>query len=94
MDTTTITWDQFERDYQPFRNSFDPNASYDGFMHETFGRELEHVAACVSLDPDRVWTLIDGDDGPVIVDGYHHVNRLGYFLTRQPANGSTVVTDD
>jgi hypothetical protein len=33
-----------------------------------------------------VWTLVEDDDGDaVIVEGYHLVNRLGYFITAKPA---------
>jgi hypothetical protein len=29
-----------------------------------------------------VWTYVDGDGGTYIVDGYHLVNRIGYFITQ------------
>ena len=34
-------------------------------------------------NPNRVWTLIDSDDGLVIVSGYHLVNRVHYIITTE-----------
>lgn len=54
-------------------------------MHfETYGIELGYVLATADLEPDRVWTLVDGDDGTYIVNGYHLVNRIAYFITEVP----------
>ena len=41
--TQQINWEQFEADYKPVKNHIDNNASYDGFMFETYGAELEIV---------------------------------------------------
>jgi hypothetical protein len=31
-----------------------------------------------------VWTYVDGDDGTYVTNGYHLVNRIGYFITEVP----------
>jgi hypothetical protein len=72
----------WEAKYQPMQNHIDPKA-YDKF--ETYGEELEFVRTINSTEPNRVWTLIEGDSGNLwIVNGYHFVNRLNYFITKNP----------
>jgi hypothetical protein len=55
---------------------------------ETYGVELGYVLATADLEPDRVWTLVDGDEGTWIVNGYHLVNRISYFITEVPYLGN------
>ena len=70
------------RDFRPLRNHFDENAAGDGFMFETYGIELDFVRA---QNPHHIWTLVEGDNGRLyVVDGYHLVNRLGYFVAEIP----------
>jgi len=84
IDTTYPAWekelDAWEEKYKPVRNHFE-----DSDKFETYGEELEFVRA---QDPRCVWTLVDGDDGNLyIVDGYHFVNRINYFVTEVPFEG-------
>jgi len=59
------------------KNHLDDNASYGGYMFETFGAELEYVKA----QPEEiVLTLVDCDDESEVIEGYHWVNRVGYFV--------------
>lgn len=67
--------------YKPIQNHIDENAAFGGTMFETFGAEYDFV---VSQDPAKVWTYVDGDGGSCIIDGWHFVNRLGYFITEVP----------
>jgi hypothetical protein len=81
-----LNWeDQFDawhKKYQPMDNHIDTNA-YDKF--ETYGAELDYVLSIANSEPDRVWTLVEGDDSNLyIVSGYHLVNRLNYFITKNP----------
>lgn len=72
------TW--FEK-YQPIKNTFrSAEASFDGTLFETFGKELEHVRLA---DPSKVWTLIDAEGSTIIESGFHYVNRIGYFITER-----------
>lgn len=86
MTTTTLEWEQeledWERKYKPIKNHIADNGD-DKF--ETYGAELDFVLA---QDPKCIWTLVDGDDGNLyIVDGYHLVNRINYFVTAVPFDG-------
>lgn len=89
MSTTTYPeWEQeldaWETKYKPIKNHIE--GDYDGDdKFETYGEELEFVRA---QDPRCIWTLVDGDDGNLyIVDGYHLVNRVNYFVTEVPFEG-------
>jgi len=83
-----IEWAEFEETYKPVKNPIDPDASYDGFMLETYGAEFEEVANANIIN---VWTIIECDDPNdidetimIIVNGRHYVNRMGYIITEKP----------
>jgi hypothetical protein len=86
--STTLDWEQELDDwtvkYKPIKNHLDDNASGDGDMFETFGPEVEFVRA---QDPRCIWTLVDCGDALYIINGYHFVNRLNYFVTEVPFDG-------
>lgn len=72
--------------YKPVRNTIGSIPSFNGCMFETYGAEYDAVRAA---DPARVWTYIDGDNGGTyIVNGWHYVNRIGYFITELPFDDS------
>jgi hypothetical protein len=74
-------YDAWDAKYQPIQNHFDPK---EGSKFETYGEELDYVLSIANTEPARVWTLVDGEDGLYIVSGYHLVNRLNYFITKNP----------
>ena len=81
-----LTEDEWFKQFKPIPNHLDENASFNdgehGYMFETYGDELEFVKA---QDNNRIWTYSDGDDGGTYIsDGYHVVNRIGYFVTAVP----------
>ncbi len=80
----TLDEDEFEAAFQPRLNRLNQNASFNGWMYETFGKEFEAVRAVAKRSPGRVWTLVDSG-GITLISGMHFVNRLGYVLTRRPA---------
>jgi hypothetical protein len=77
-----MTYDEWFETYKPFKNNIDLNAPFDGYMWETYGHEEQQV---MCSQPNQIWTIVDGDDGLVLVDGYHYVNRFGYFICEVPA---------
>lgn len=90
--TKVVTRDyfQFFDDFTPEKNHLDPQATMDGELFETYGSELEYVLKVHSRHPDRVWTVTDTDGIVAITDGFHIVNRMGYLITRESADPSTV----
>ena len=85
------TWEDFVEKYNPVKNDIVEGASFDGFMFETYGKELERLKelADTSKINDKngyhVWTIIDGDGTDcILLNGWHAVNRLGYIYTENP----------
>lgn len=70
--------DEFDARYKLELNPYDSHAAWDGHWFETFGRELEHVAA---QDAGRVWTLLEGEEHLWVAAGPHLVNRVGYLIS-------------
>jgi len=73
-----ISYEKWLEKYHPVKNPFDTNAPYDGCMFETFGKEVEFVR---SQPNEKVWTLAECDGRTFICEGFHFVNRIGYFIT-------------
>jgi hypothetical protein len=78
-----LTEDEFDAQYHPVKNHLDDNASFDGCMFETYGKELLHVVDCLKGTKRQVWTIIESDcnDNIYYVSGMHIVNRLGFLVT-------------
>lgn len=76
-----MTYDEFIDTFRPVKNHFE-DAAFDGYLFETYAEQADYVR----WQPERrIWTIIEGDDGELyLVDGYHWVNRLGYFITEVP----------
>jgi hypothetical protein len=84
-----MNFEEWQSRYCPIDNHLDDNASFqdengNGIMFETFGDELQYVLDIANTEPNQVWTYIDGDQGTWITNGYHLVNRIGYFITAVP----------
>ena len=73
---TKMTFDEWVNNYKPLTNensvplALETYGEYDKFVREQ--------------DPNKIWTLVEGDDGEWIITGYHWVNRLNYFVTEIP----------
>jgi len=83
--TKAPTTDDWRKKYTPVENPRgDLGWGFDDKCHlfDTFGSDLDFVKKQKS---DHVWTLVDGDDGtPMLVAGFHFVNRVGYVVTKEP----------
>ena len=76
--------DTWEETYRPINNSGDEYASWNGQLFETYGNDEEAVVTVARQEPRRVWTLVDTGNTLSIVNGFHYVNRVGYFITEEP----------
>ncbi len=94
-----LTFEEWELRFKPIRNHIDPNAAADGRMYETFGAEVAFVFSRNTTHPGTVWTIVECDDEDaaeldeegdtcapswLITDGFHLINRIGYFVTELP----------
>ena len=90
-DLIELTEEEWFDKFKPIPNHIDDNASFQtedgvGYMFETYDDELRFVQ---SQEPNRIWTYCDGDDrGTYIFQGMRIVNRIGYFVTTVPFDGS------
>jgi len=86
-----ITEDNFDEVFKPQTNHLErakANKSiadedvcgFNGWMYETYGEDLDFVRKTAQENPKKVWTILDGDEGMFYVTGFHHVNRIGYFV--------------
>jgi hypothetical protein len=75
----SLTWKEWEEQFIPISNHL--SKDIDHKMFETFGEEWDFVKA---QDSKNVWTWLSGDGCDVIVNGFAYVNRLGYFITKNP----------
>jgi hypothetical protein len=72
-----LTWEEWVEQYKPHTDEFgDPK------MFDTHGEEGKSAA---STPNELVWTYLEGDTGTLITEGYHYVNRLGYYITEVPS---------
>lgn len=67
-----LTDDQWYAEYEP-----------TGKMYETYGEEMNYIN---EMPDNLVWTLVDGDEDSVVVNGRAYVNRLAYYVTKKPHN--------
>lgn len=86
-DLHTYTEDEFDELFPLLPNHLNPHAGWccdesHGCLFETYGSELAFV---LTQDRRRIWTLVDGEnDTPVLLSGFHIVNRIGYLVSRVP----------
>ena len=75
-----MTWDEFVSEFKPVKNTQGDDA-WGGCMFETFGQDINIVLAA---GREKVWTLFSEGNSIWIGEGFHIVNRLGYFITEVP----------
>lgn len=89
-----MSYDNWFEKYKPVMNHITnegENGSYNGRYFETHGKELEYVQQFAETNPNKVWTLLTGTEcGDVLTNGFHYVNRYGYFITEVPFEGDDV----
>lgn len=77
----TMNFEEWELMFKPIKNYIEEDSALDGCMFETYGKELDFVR---NHSFYNVWTLVEGDKGLYIIEGYHVVNRMGYLITSNP----------
>jgi len=82
LPVTYLTEDEFKSKFTMVKNHLDDNASLYGFMFETYGAEVDYIASLAKTN--TVWTYLEGEDDFYFVTGMLLVNRIGYFVTKEP----------
>ena len=90
MDTfIEMDFDEWCATYKPIPNNIVEDSSFDGAMFETYGDEVAFVK---KADPAYIWMYGDGDDGGTYIwNGWHIVNRIGYFITEVSCPPDTTI---
>lgn len=94
-----LSYDKWIETFTPQTNITTAGSAFDGTMYETYGADLAEVLIWADGKHRHlhVWTLVENDDGDLVIcEGYHRVNRMGYFLTGMPAEAGVqyIVTLD
>lgn len=77
------TIEDWEEKYNPLPNP--RKDERDGFDYILFDTHDEtDLATIKGYDPKRIWTLLETDEGMVIVHGFRWVNRMAYLISQVP----------
>jgi hypothetical protein len=84
----------FESWFETYRPVANPNGRAFGFddtnyMFETYGSDLAEVERVRSADA-LIWTIVESESGDILIEGYHFVNRAGYFIASVRHTGERV----
>jgi hypothetical protein len=87
-----MKFESWWENYQPVVN---PNGRAYGvddtnYMFETYGQELAEVHRVRSVDESLIWTIVETERGDVLIEGYHFVNRVGYFIASVGYTGGPI----
>jgi hypothetical protein len=78
-----LTYDEWLETYKPIRNPFNKDLDVDPMRFDTEGEQH----AFVRKQPlDNVWTEVAVDRGSSIINGWHFVNRICYYICETPVD--------
>lgn len=74
---TNVDFEGWFAAYRPRVNADLGDHSSDNpvYLFETFGDDLATVERARIAAPSLIWTLVKGESGDLIIEGYHWVNR-------------------
>ena len=94
----TMTWDDWEKKYVPMLNTITDRTEFNGWLFETYDDDLKYILEYGNNKNYRnhIWTLLTDDNGDLCIsNGYHLVNRMGYFITSHPYDaGDNIFVQD
>jgi hypothetical protein len=69
-----------------WRQMYTPDLIMDGESSKVrlYGINKNDLELIEKADPRKVWTLLSVGRRNLVVNGWHYVNREGYFLTDKP----------
>ncbi len=72
------TYEAWQKEFKPLHNYIRANGD---LAYETYGEELDYLK---TVEPNHIWTEVDGEGGTYILSGFHYVNRIQYYVTMNP----------
>lgn len=84
-----MNFDEWFDTYRPLENPGKCGFEIDdiNYMFETYGDDLSKVLRIHKSNEQMVWTLIECRSDEFLIEGYHWVNRTGYFIASVPWRG-------
>lgn len=76
--TTYFTTEEFDDKFEPYTFGDNDEVTFNTLDDlKKFAKEnnLPHTH-------QYIWTAVDGDTKPILVNGFHYVNRFGYVLCK------------
>lgn len=87
-----FTIDDWEEKYKPLPNP--RKDEEDGFDAILFDTHLQSdLDVLKGYDPNRIWTLVESDEGMVIVHGFRWVNRMAYLISQVPVEPDDITKE-
>lgn len=87
-----FTIDDWEEKYKPLPNP--RKDEEDGFDAILFDTHIESDLDVIKgYDPNRIWTLVESDEGMVIVHGFRWVNRMAYLISQVPVEPDDITKE-
>lgn len=87
-----MDFDEWISAYRPIGNAlaedFDP--ANPAYLFGLTADELRKVDSVRETDESLIWTLVEGDTGDAIIEGFHWVNRIAYLIATVPHRGEQV----
>lgn len=83
---TTLTSEEWDEEFIPIMDG----ESYKDFHPKVVNDDEKKVLEKALLE-DRVWTLLEGDNGDLfLANGLHFVNRLDVYITEKPYDRNSI----
>ena len=83
---TTLTSEEWDEEFIPIMDG----ESYKDFHPKVVNDDEKKVLEKALLE-DRVWTLLEGDNGDLfLANGLHYVNRLDVYITEKPYDRNSI----
>ena len=80
MEVVQVSYEDWEEQYQPIMKG----ESLKDFHPKILENKKDQNTLAKAVKENKVWTLVDTDEGLVIMSGFHFVNRIDVYITEKP----------
>lgn len=81
-----LSYEDWEEVYKPIKE----NQGLKDF-HPSVVNDEEKNVLTKAINDNKVWTLVDTDDGLHIISGFHFVNRMDVYITETPIEEEEII---
>lgn len=83
-----IEYESWFDEYEPI---MEDNGETIKDFHPNIVNKEERLQSQEAVEKNKIWTLIDSENGLVITNGLHWINRLDVYITKQPYNKDEII---